>query len=105
MFLHFHDITLKERTIFLGTPLEKKPLTATTESTPHPQSKSTRILVLEIAEPLGGDEGHCSDDGVAYGEYHPQDTDGLRVPDIIRRVHVRRFNVLHFGTHVVVVVV
>ena len=55
--------------------------------------------MLQVAEPLGRNERHDADDRIAYGEDAPEDANGLRVPDVVRRVHVRRLDVLHFRAH------
>jgi hypothetical protein len=78
---------------------ERERITGSAEAASHPQSESAGVLVLKIAEPLGCDEGHDADDGIAYGEYAPEDADGLGVPDVVGRVHVRRLDVLDFRAH------
>lgn len=64
-----------------------------------PQAESSRILVLEIAQPLRRDERDDADDGVTYGEDTPKHADRLGVADVIRRVHMGGLDVLYLGAH------
>lgn len=73
--------------------------TVTTIAASGPQSESPGVLVLQVAEPLGGDERDDADDGVAYGEDTPQHADRLGIADVIGRVHVRGLDVLDFRPH------
>lgn len=81
------------------TRARRRRLTSAAEAAPHPEPEPAGVLVLEVAEPLGRDEGDDADDGVADGEDAPEDADGLGVPYVVGRVHVRRLDVLHFRAH------
>lgn len=55
--------------------------------------------MFQVAEPFRRDERHDADNGVAYGEDTPQNTDSLRIANVIRRVHVRGLHVLYLRSH------
>lgn len=78
-------------------------LTVAAVAASGPQAESSRILMLEVADPFRRDERDDTDDGVAYGEDAPQHPDRLGVADVVGRVHVGGFDVLYLGAHLGIV--
>ena len=63
-----------------------------------PQSKVSRSFRFHrISYPLGLDEDYDVDDGEAEREDSPQHADRLGTSQVIRRVHLRRFDVIDVG--------
>lgn len=64
-----------------------------------PQTEFAGIRALDVTDPLGRHERDHPDDGVANGEYRPQDTDRLRITHVTCRVDLRRVHILDLRAH------